>query len=413
MKGWGGRWGRAWLALPVVCGLGSCASGDGTTPSVEVVSDTVDGVERLTYSAAAGPQLSWTVDTVAVIGAAFGEGAYQLGEVWPGGLGGDAEGNVYVLDRMANVVHEYGPDGGHRGSYGRKGQGPGEIQTGIHLRIGPGDTVWVADFGNNRLTGFSREDATSRSISLPQGIWPRHGLSLGRDAIVMGTLTLPGTGTPAEQGPTPISLVRLDYGGVILDTVWTAPPKPTDEIVVEIDGQTMVAFADREFAPSLHLGRFSDGSLAVADAAEYRVAILSPDGALSSWLRRAPAPQRTTDVHRDAAREAVRRREARSPRANLPGHAQFTEARIDRMTFAEEIPRIVRLAVDFRDRLWIGVSEDTPGEVERIDVYTSAGTLIGEVRGVPFPDAFSGDDRLEVLERDELDVQRVLVLRLN
>ena len=56
--GWGCGWERVWLALPIACVLGSCASGDGAAPSVEVVADTVEGVERLTYSAAAGPHAS-------------------------------------------------------------------------------------------------------------------------------------------------------------------------------------------------------------------------------------------------------------------------------------------------------------------------------------------------------------------
>jgi sugar lactone lactonase YvrE len=84
------------------------------------------------------------------------------------------------------------------------------------------------------------------------------------------------------------------------------------------------------------------------------------------------------------------------------------------MTFADSIPRITGLAVDGRDRLWVGVSEEIPGETERIDVFARDGELIGEIRDPDlFPSIFYGDGRAALLDRDELDVQRVVVLGLS
>ncbi len=42
--------------------------------------------------------------------------------------------------------------------------------------------------------------------------------------------------------------------------------------------------------------------------------------------------------------------------------------------------------------------------VQRIDVYEPDGTRIGELRGVPFPQAFAGDNHILTTRRDELDV---------
>ena len=83
------------------------------------------------------------------------------------------------------------------------------------------------------------------------------------------------------------------------------------------------------------------------------------------------------------------------------------------MTFAGSIPRITGLAVDGNDRLWVGVSEQLPGETERIDVYRLDGTLLGEIRDPSvFPTMFYGTGRAALLDRDELDVQRVVVFEL-
>ena len=90
----------------------------------------------------------------------------------------------------------------------------------------------------------------------------------------------------------------------------------------------------------------------------------------------------------------------------------MAEARVEAMTFEDRVPRIVALGVDRRDRLWVGVSEDSAEVVQRIDVYEADGTLLGELRGLPMPDAFSGPDRILVTRRDELDVPQVVILRV-
>ncbi len=82
------------------------------------------------------------------------------------------------------------------------------------------------------------------------------------------------------------------------------------------------------------------------------------------------------------------------------------------MTFEDRIPRIVELSVDPRGRIWVGVSENVPGTVQRIDVYEPDGTLVGELRGVPFPQAFTGQDRILTSRRDELDVPQAVVMRV-
>ncbi len=54
----------------------------------------------------------------------------------------------------ATRVLEYDPDGGHVATYGREGEGPGELKRPLGVAIGPGDTVWVNDPVNRRVTGY-------------------------------------------------------------------------------------------------------------------------------------------------------------------------------------------------------------------------------------------------------------------
>ncbi|MEJ2548789.1 MAG: hypothetical protein P8125_13420 [Gemmatimonadota bacterium] len=92
---------------------------------------------------------------------------------------------------------------------------------------------------------------------------------------------------------------------------------------------------------------------------------------------------------------------------------QSIEERIEKMTFTDRVPRITGLAVDGSDRLWVGVAEEQPGETTRIDVYESDGSPVGEIREAALlPTRFFGNSRAVLLDRDELDVQRAVVLEL-
>src|SRR5690606_25306755 len=125
-------------------------------PPAGLVVDTVDGVEWLSYGDQPGPALEWTADTLAVIGDVMGDEEYQLGSVWDSGLAGDTAGHVLVLDRQPIRVLEYDRDGRHLATYGRAGGGPGELRFPGALDVGPGDTIWVTDVVNRRLTGYPR-----------------------------------------------------------------------------------------------------------------------------------------------------------------------------------------------------------------------------------------------------------------
>jgi hypothetical protein len=77
------------------------------------------------------------------------------------------------------------------------------------------------------------------------------------------------------------------------------------------------------------------------------------------------------------------------------------------------VPRVAGLAVDPKDRIWVGVALTTPGEVERIDLYSKDGEFLGSLEGFDIPDAFFPDGRAAALFRDpDTDVQRIAVYRV-
>jgi len=398
-------------AVAAAVSVSSCSESGATSSVLEAVTDTVEGVARLTYPETGASALRWSLDTVAVIGGyeAAGED-YQFDGVAPGSLAGNASGDLFVIDGTGLRVLGYDRDGEFIGSWGREGSGPGEMQSPAGLGIGSADTLWVVDGSNQRITLLPREaEAEPTSIPFPPG----SGMMGGRVVPVAdgayGVFSMFFFRPGDDTGPPPRPLVRIDRDGTASDTVWEAPAPKFDQVEVTSGNRVMVMMAQQSFAPAFRWDRFSDGRFALSDGPEYDIRIVGPDGIERFRIRRGPPARAVTpedeEFERDRLREA-------STEGDFPGAEQMMEKRLEALTFAEVVPRITGLLIDDRDRLWVGVSVDRPGETDRIDVYTADGKLLGEIRAPEFfPDVAYGDGLLGRLTADDLDVQQIVVYR--
>lgn len=382
--------------------------------------DTVAGVERLTYGEERARPLAWSVDTMVVIGDAMAPPEYQFSLPQTEDLAGMPGGGVVVVDRQAGRILEYAPDGTHRATYGRSGGGPGELRFPHAVALGGTGTIWVNDPGNRRLTGFVRNGPGTGVDREPRVVpYPTAQSTPGRrierwDAGFLQVIGEPQTGPE----PAPRALLRLDESLAVLDTLWVPPPVPLDIVPLTIGGRQVRIGMGREYWPSFHWRAFSDGSVVVSDSADYVYRLIAATGAVRRIVRRHPGPRAVSERDRESARARHMaesgfsvRVDGRDPDTNA--QRRMAEARVHAMTFAEMVPRIVRLEVDLHDRIWVGVSEDSAGAVQRIDVYDREGTLLGELPGpFPMPLVFAGPDRIYTVRTDELDVPQIVVLRL-
>ncbi|MEJ2481977.1 MAG: hypothetical protein P8049_02370 [Gemmatimonadota bacterium] len=383
------------------------------TPTVVAVTDTVAGIPRLTWPEAPTKELPWVLDTVAIVGGFVAEGTdVSFDQVESGGVAGDADGRLYLLDGAGKRVLAFDPAGRPLGIRGREGGGPGEFNTPAGLDVGPADTIFVVDRGNRRITLFPPEpDAEPREIALTDessGLAGR--LAVDRNSVV--GLSMIFSFRPGEDvAYPPRRLLRIRRDGTIADTLWTAPPPAFDRIELTTGNRVAIMLSQRSFSPGFFWERFSDGSFAIAQEADYEIRLLNASGDERLRIRREPPARVATEADRERAREEAREQSADS---SSPFVRQSIEERIEKMTFADRIPRITGLAVDGSDRLWVGVAGEIPGETSRIDVYESDGSLVGEIREDPLlPTRFFADSRAVLLDRDELDVQRAVLLRLD
>lgn len=135
---------------------------------------------------------AWTLEEVLRVGSIEGGGADTFGQLR--GLVVLEDGSFAVLDATAQELRLFGPDGEHLATHGRKGAGPGELDSAYGLMVHPNGTLWVPDHGNARMSVFDPAEGFVASYPLPlfrrsfvwQGAMMEDG-SVWKPSLVLGT----------------------------------------------------------------------------------------------------------------------------------------------------------------------------------------------------------------------------------
>lgn len=393
----------------------ACSGTEAESGVLEAQRDTVDGVPRLMYPGSGGPLLSWSVDTLSVIGDVLGDDPdYQFDQVTDNALAGDGAGNVWLLDAAGHRVVGYSPDGTFIASLGRQGSGPGEINQPFGLSAGPGDTLWVTEMMAGRLTGYPAAGGEPRIITFDASAAAAPPLVIRDDGILAGMRFAFGMGRGSAPTQERRSVVaRYGHDGALQDTIFSIPLPEPDVVQIESGNRRMMMLSTPRFSPVLRWAAFRDGSLAVVTDDRYSIRILNPDGTERLRIERDAPPRATTDADREAVLDEMRNSEVRAFGADRATTDELVQWQIEATTFAPTVPRISGLKIDGRDRIWVLASSDEPGGEERIDLYDRAGTLLGSLPAIGMPTAFLHDGLAAYLGKDEdTDVQQVTVVRL-
>jgi hypothetical protein len=424
-------------ALAVWAGyLAGCGAGSGGDLVVIAQVDTVAGVERWRYPGMEGPALRGAVDTLALIGGAMeDDDAYHFNQVTGMGLVGDAAGNLYVLDRMGTRVLKYDSRGRYLAKFGRSGNGPGELGSPAGIAIGPGESIWVADLGNWRFVIYPLDEGEARNLAFGDGpAMPGVGFTF-RDGgmlhdfrqlqIMRMAMARGGSGAPPPlpQEP-PRAVLRTTMDGQVLDTLWLSQPPAQDVAQSGGSNNRTVIRMQRTFEPSLYWAAFSDGGIAISDTADYALHLVDATGGVTRLINRDLPAREVTEADKEEAREKLRERMRSggglrvtigggggSPQAAAVA-AALQEEQLRSMTFAPVVPRITGLRVDPADHLWVGVSLESAGETDRIDIYDREGQLLAQLDGQPLPTTFFGSGLAARVVRDKLEVEQILIYRL-
>lgn len=395
------------LAAAVATALAACGGGDaGGTGGEGVAVDTVAGVERTLWPRAGGEVLYRGVDTVATIGAAFGGEGLVLASV-PGGrtgLAADGRGTLWVLDAGERRIHRFDSAGTRTASWGRRGEGPGELEAPGGLTAGPGDSVWVYDWRLDRLTVFADRGGGFRTLSpSAEGAL----LSAALAPLLGGFHLQQARSRPSLMGgpqDRTMMVLRFAPDGSVTDTTaaMEQPPEKQVQMGSSEEGAVRFTLLEPEFAPELSWALLPGARVAVSDTAAYRIRVVDDSGREIRRFGRRGEPRPVTGADREAAR-ARRFEDTDSATAR-----RLVEA----MTFADVVPRIQALAAAPDGRLWVRTAPGEAGGESGIDVFDAGGRLLGRAVDVPWPHAFVAPRLVARVVRDELDVSRVQLLRL-
>jgi hypothetical protein len=169
---------------------------------------------------AAQQAVSWTMALEHRIGAVDGPAAYVFSP--PLSLAAAADGMLYVLDHGQQEVRVFDGRGRHVRTFGGEGAGPGEFLGAT--RIGwRGDSLWVADPVQLRVTWFGRDGRVLRTdgpaMRAAQGYAPAVPQAVLADgsSLVIPSMLEAGVDAPS---PARVPILRIPSGGRADTLAW-------------------------------------------------------------------------------------------------------------------------------------------------------------------------------------------------
>ena len=351
------------------------------------------------------------------VGAALGEAWQEFGRIRQ--VAFDAAGNLYVLDSLAGRIVVVAPDGELLREFGRLGEGPGEFGSAIEMVVMANGGVVVADVRQRAYQIFDGRGEYVRQIRMdgereyriPWMFPERDGASVvvgSRLAGFFGVAPFPDNSAPPAR-----LIQRWSFAGevVVRDTITRAwePPRGREDRRLA-------------FEPTLEVGVLPGGWVAYSDSSAYAIKIASEETGISRVLTRPfspkPVTERTKRAERDRRlREVGQGSVIRSPdgvRVTGGGGGDRARQRIEELEFFEEMPVVRRLRTSWSGSIWVQRRGEEPLDDGPIDVVTSDGRYIGSypTGATALPRAFGPDGLAAFIERDDLDVQTVVVKRL-
>jgi hypothetical protein len=334
--------------------------------------------------------LDWELERTFTLGG-DDEGPESFFNVGRGSLATDAAGHLFILDRGNHRILVFDGEGRHVREMGRRGGGPGELQWPSSIAVAGDGTLTIADIGHR---GLVRITATGEPLEhrMIEG-WVGGSIASFGHAL-LAQLDSRSAETSRHE------LIRVDERGrhVVLASDG-APLRPVDLGCVRISGMAPL------FAPTLVWAAGAE-MIAAATGAAYDVHLYDANGPI--------ARVRRDLALRPATRELAIQEVGEKFEVSFGGGGGCVAEPakvVDERGVAEVVPSIRRLALGPDGTLWVQRFA-VRGDPETIDVFAAGGEYLGTLpAGAPFPEAFFPDGRFAAVEKDDLDVDHVVVYR--
>lgn len=396
------------IALPALL-LGACA--DRSSESGPVTVRDSAGITIVTNTDSA-PAAEWRTEPVVSIGQVEGGEEYTFGAI--ADVAVDRRGRVLVLDALTQQAMAYDADGRFLFRVGGPGEGPGELSTEIMaIGVGPGDSIGILDYWQMRLNVYAPDGAFVRTVSMRgfgrQGPYEFNLLGDGRLLVRWLTykVDLLRRFTPWDV------LLRSDAAQSAFDTLMAFDYRPPNFGDVYTDLLLRPMFVNAAFYDVL-----ADGRIAWSALERAQLAIHAPDGSLRRLVRSDGWRRRATTAEERTTLELVYR--AGAGRSGWPPP--------EAVVYPDSLPAITAVRASPDGGFWVQrmgpLQELAPGALfvaSRVgwlggttwEVYDRDGRRRATVE---LPERFRltrvGDSTVVGIRRNEMDVERVMVLRV-
>lgn len=382
------RFGGALAGLALALAWAACGEAGGEATAARRDSAGIEIVENV----ARDRPLRWSPRALASLGGAD-EGPASFYEVSPGQVAAGRSGELYVLDESLGRVVVFDSLGRHLRSLGRKGGGPGELERPWYVSVGPGDTVWVFDFSKRGFVRFAPEGVPADLVRL--GDFPYFG---GRVEVTDLGVVLPESGMMDRTE----ELVALGATDTLRLASLTLPE--AKEIRFESCPMRFTGLPPL-FHPSLVWAARGSRVLVSAQAA-YVLDVWERDEKVASVRRDLPLRPVTEEMAVAEVGDGMRVR--------VEGREITCDAReaATQRGWAAVMPAVESLALAPDGRVWVRRGA-VRGEPATIDVLAPDGEYLGTLpEGTPWPAAFLSPRTYAAIETDELDVDHVVIYRI-
>ena len=355
---------------------------------------------------------AWSVVEELTIGAPADGPSAQFGHI--SGVDVDSAGRIYVLDRQAQAVSVFDPQGQFVRSLGRPGAGPGEISPyATDVFVTPQGAVLLTDVGNLRVNVYteSGEAAGARALHPGRGEPLKWGMASDGRLVVQfkrGRELRPGGEMVFALGP----------DGAVADTILIFPwGEDTEGSVPATEGIVV-------FAPGPLWDLPANGDIYSAVTSDYRIRVHGPDGHIKRIVTKVHRRPVVSDAEKARIRTGVR--EELEARGTPP---EFIAQMLTGFGVADYYPAFAALRsgpwgsflvqtvlpiAELSERSALSLASD-PAAIRSgaWDVFDADGRYLG-VLDLPYrftPFSFRGD-KIYGVWLDDFDIQYVKRLRI-
>jgi hypothetical protein len=256
----------------------------------------------------------------------------------------DPSGEIFILRSIAgggDFIFKFDKDGNFVESFGRRGEGPGEIQRPRHIAVDGDDNILISDAGKALLSEYGPD-----GVFIGAEKWPKAGpFAAGPE----GTLVFRETDMSFETGK-PVysaSMKILDPGLSELAVVdkLKMEMKPTEFRIIE---------------PSLYWASSRDEIFVASEERGYEISVFDPSGKLIRKIRKEFKPMQVSAADKEKILKPMR--------ADMRALAFFPESH----------PPLQALLAAEDGTLLVETSEpgDRPGEYV-FDIFNPEGVFVG------------------------------------